>query len=56
MQKTHDIRKKRPVNKRLDGGTGVPASAGLGFSAHDRDSIAAYATASKVSYTLTIEI
>ncbi len=56
MQKSHDIRIKRPINKRLDGGAGVPARAGLRCSTHDRDSIAGYATGSKVSYTLTMEI
>jgi hypothetical protein len=56
MQKTHDIRIQRALDKGFDGGTGLAPGRGLGFSVHDCDSIAAYATGSRVSYTLTIEI
>jgi hypothetical protein len=66
MQESHNIRIARSIHKRLgpvrfdskrpNGGTGVPARAGLGFSLHACDFIPAYATGSSVSYTLTIEI
>jgi hypothetical protein len=56
MQKTHDIRIQRALDKGFDGDTGGGPRAGLGYSVHDCDSIAVNATGSRVSYTLTIEI